>query len=58
MTPDLCLGSHCHQIENGVIDLNLTFDAPTASPLTLLILACYESAVTISKDEVIMNYTT
>jgi hypothetical protein len=45
------MGSHGHQIETGVIDLNLTFETPTASPLTLVILACHKSAVTISKDD-------
>ena len=56
MTPELFLRSHCHQVETGVIDLNPPFDAHTPSPLTLLILACLKSAVTISKDNVIMNY--
>ena len=58
LTPCLCMGSHWHQVKTGVIDLNLTFEIPTSSPLTLVILACHENAVTISKDDVIMNYTT
>jgi hypothetical protein len=52
------MGSHGHQSETGVIDLNLTFENPTSSPLTLVILGCFESVVTISKDDVVMNYTT
>ena len=58
LTPCLCMGSHGHQSETGVIDLNLTFENPTSYPLTLVILGCFESVVTISKDDVVMNYTT
>ena len=52
------MGTHSHIPENGVIDLHLTFEAPTQSALTLLILANYESCITISKDEVNLDYNT
>ena len=58
LTPDRCMGSHSHEPENGVIDLHLTFDAPTKSPLTLLILANYESCLSVTKDEVVLDYNT
>ena len=58
LTPDKCLGAHSHLPESGVIDLNLTFNKPTKNPLTLLILANFESTITISKDEVVLDYTT
>ena len=35
LTPDKCMGSHSHKPENGVIDLHLTFAAPTKTPLTM-----------------------
>jgi hypothetical protein len=58
LTPDKCMGTHSHSPETGVIDLNLTFSSPTQSALTLLILANYESNVTITKDEVLLDYST
>ena len=58
LTPDKCMGSHCHKPETGVIDLHMTFNAPTKTPLTLLILANYESCVSVNKDEVILDYNT
>ena len=58
LTPDKCMGSHSHKPESGVIDLHLAFETPTKTPLTLLILANYESCVTISKDEVVLDYNT
>ena len=58
LTPDKCMGSHSHKPENGVVDLHLTFGSPTKTPLTLLILANYESCVTVSKDEVVLDYNT
>ena len=57
MTPDGCMGSHNHKPENGVIDLNLSFNTPTTAPLTLLILASFENKIKIKKDEVVMDYT-
>ena len=44
--------------QTGVTDLNLTFETPTASPLTLVILACHKSAVTISKDDYELHHIT
>ena len=57
ITPDGCMCSHNHKPENGVIDLNLSFNTPTTAPLTLLILASFENKIKIKKDEVVMNYT-
>jgi hypothetical protein len=58
LTPDKCMGAHSHTPETGVIDLHLSFNTPTQSPLTLLILANYESSVTLTKDEVLFDYST
>ena len=58
LTPDRCMGSHSHKPENGVFDLHLTFESPTKTPLTLLILANYESCVSVTKDEVVLDYNT
>ena len=58
LTPDKCMGTHSHLPESGVIDLHLTFGSPTQSALTLLILANYESNVTLTKDEVLLDYST
>ena len=58
LTPDKCMGTHSHVPESGVIDLHLTFSSPTQSALTLLILANYESTVTLTKDEVLLDYST
>ena len=52
------MGTHSHTPENDVIDLHLSFNTPTQSPLTLLILANYESSVTLTKDEVLLDYST
>jgi hypothetical protein len=56
LTPDFCLGAHNHKPENGTIDLHLQFDTPTKAPLTLLIMACFENVVKVSKDEVRLDY--
>ena len=58
LTPDKCMGTHSHVPESGVIDLHLTFSSPTQSALTLLILSNYESTVTLTKDEVLLDYST
>ena len=56
LTPDFCLGAHNHKPENGTIDLHLQFETPTKAPLTLLIMACFENVVKVSKDEVRLDY--
>ena len=56
-THDFCLGAHNHETETGTIDLCLQFETPTKSPLTLLILACYENNITISKNDVKLDYS-
>ena len=56
-TPDFCLGAHNHENESGTIDLCLQFESPTKYPLTLLIVACYENNIIISKNDVKLDYS-
>ena len=56
LTPDFCLGAHNHKPEIGNIDLHLQFDKPTTVPLTVMIMACYENVVKVSKDAVQLDY--
>jgi hypothetical protein len=56
LMPDFCLGAHNHKPENGTVDLCLQFDVTTKVSLTLLIMACYENVVKVSKDEVQLDY--
>ena len=57
LTGDNCLGSHNHRPESGTLDLSLEFEQPLQQPITLLVIASYESCLKLDGQEVSLNYS-
>ena len=57
LTGDSCLGSHNHRPESGALDLSLEFEQPLQEPITLLVIASYESCLKLEAQEVSLNYS-
>ena len=56
-TPDKTLGANNYEQENGTIDLCLQFKKTTTTPLTLIVLGCFENTVQFNMDDTILDYT-
>lgn len=57
LTNDNCLGNHNHRPESGSLDLSLEFEQPLQQPITLLVIASYESCLKLDAQEVSLNYS-
>lgn len=57
LTGDLCLGAHNHRPESGTLDLSLEFEQTLQQPITLLVIASYESCLKLDAQEVSLNYS-
>ena len=50
LNPDQCNGFHSHATQEGNIDVDIELGTPTAEPLTVLVYAVFNSAITIDHD--------
>jgi hypothetical protein len=50
LTPDLCNSFHLHETKSGSMDVSISFKTALASPLYMIVYACYNSAIAIDSD--------
>ena len=58
LTPDLCNGAHRHAARSGVIDLKLYLENPLDDPVTLLVLATFDTQLALNNKlrEIKLDY--